>query len=280
MKISPIYQNYQAYKPSFGAFHECNMHDSKDVPIRMLCHTSQFFRYPDVDEHVIDFLGEEFKNEPLNILSLGCSEGEEVYSLAMICALKGILSDVKGIDIDYSTIEKAKKGVYQLTSNENYYLLDGRERTREQIDHKRAFRTFFEQIEPPLYDPRVGATNKFFKKKEGDFKNCSFEQGNVFDCKKKFDKNSFNAVFFRNVMYHLFECDDYLHNTKVTNEAIEQIEHILKPNGVVVFAPFEVNNSSSFLTMEKSNDAFLRRALFNHGFLNLREKCDTVWQKP
>ena len=123
MKISPInYCIYQTVPLNFKAHHSQNVQDF-DNPLGALCHTSVFFRYPDTDEKAAEILKETFPNKKLNIVSQGCSEGEEVYSLAMMCENKGIEADITGVDIDKNTVNKAKKGAYELDLEEYYYFI-------------------------------------------------------------------------------------------------------------------------------------------------------------
>ncbi|OOH69702.1 CheR family methyltransferase [Leptospirillum ferriphilum] len=52
--------------------------------------------------------------DPVRILSVGCSSGEEVYTLALMAMEAGRLEDfrVAGIDLSFGQIEKARAGVY------------------------------------------------------------------------------------------------------------------------------------------------------------------------
>jgi chemotaxis protein methyltransferase CheR len=83
---------------------------------RMTINVSEFWRNPNrwelVEQKFIpDMLR---KNRRLKIWSAACSTGEEPYTLAMILAKQGALSDayLLATDIDDGALEKAKKGVY------------------------------------------------------------------------------------------------------------------------------------------------------------------------
>lgn len=48
-------------------------------------------------------------------LSIGCSTGQEVFSMALILAEKGIEFEITGLDVDPVSIETAQKGVYPIS---------------------------------------------------------------------------------------------------------------------------------------------------------------------
>ena len=89
----------------------------------VLIHVTRFFRDPEVFEALqADVLPRLFQNrtpqEPLRVWVLGCSSGEEAYSLAILCAemadAHGSRVPVQVFASDLSTrmIEKARLGVY------------------------------------------------------------------------------------------------------------------------------------------------------------------------
>ena len=55
-----------------------------------------------------------FKTDPVRILSVGCSSGEEVYTLALMAMDAGRLGDFRldGLDLSRGQIEKARIGLY------------------------------------------------------------------------------------------------------------------------------------------------------------------------
>lgn len=262
MKISPI--NYGIYKTAplnFKAHHSQNVQDF-DNPLGALYHTSVFFRYPDTDEKAAEILKETFPNKKLNIVSQGCSEGEEVYSLAMMCENKGIDADITGVDIDKNTVNKAKKGAYELDLEEYYYFIS--EKGKENLN---SIKKHFSEIKNnDLYSYSTGM---FFQKNEDAFKNCSFQQGDVLKSDKQFEKGSVNAIFCRNILYHLFYSNNKSHNQKVCNEAISKLKDNLCDNGLIMFAPHEPSGY----------DDVIHKALVKHGFKCLEEKQETIWQK-
>ncbi len=262
MKISMI--NYSLYKTTplnFKARHTQNIQDF-DNPLGALCHTSVFFRYPDTDVKTAEILKETFPNKKLKVVSQGCSEGEEVYTFAMICENKGIDADITGVDIDQNTVNKAQKGAYELDLEEYYYFIS--EKGKENLN---SIKKHFSEIKNnDLYSYSTGM---FFQKNEDAFKNCSFQQGDVLKSDKQFEKGSVNAIFCRNILYHLFYPNNKYHNQKVCNEAVSKLKDNLCDNGLIMFAPYETSGY----------DDVIYKALVKNGFKCLEEKYETIWQK-
>ncbi|MCA1932990.1 MAG: hypothetical protein LDL13_05375 [Calditerrivibrio sp.] len=70
---------------------------------------SFFFRNKDQIRYILSHFS---KNSYLNILSFGCSEGQEPYSLSMALTEAGIKHRVYGVDIDVHAIDKARVAIY------------------------------------------------------------------------------------------------------------------------------------------------------------------------
>lgn len=83
-------------------------------------HVSHFFRNPTVFERLaLDILPQLMAERgELNILSVGCAGGEEPYTLALILkerfpqALEEGRISLRAVDVDASTLEHAREGVY------------------------------------------------------------------------------------------------------------------------------------------------------------------------
>lgn len=76
---------------------------------------TEFFRDPAVFEALRPMLGGLRRvAEPLRALSIGCSDGSELYSLAILLAEEGMLSDawLHGVDCRPAAIRSAMAGVY------------------------------------------------------------------------------------------------------------------------------------------------------------------------
>jgi type IV pilus assembly protein PilK len=88
---------------------------------RLTVQETRFFRHPASFELLADYLRgrvEQGLARPLEIWSVGCSSGEEPYSLAMLAAeaLQGTAQPdyfgVTGTDISLSALAKAREGLY------------------------------------------------------------------------------------------------------------------------------------------------------------------------
>jgi len=68
-------------------------------------------------EQLTALMGGPCKNKNnLTVLSIGCSTGEEPYSVAMIMKRTGKTGKVVGTDINENVLEKARKGLYRASS--------------------------------------------------------------------------------------------------------------------------------------------------------------------
>lgn len=89
---------------------------------RLTVQETRFFRDPDafriVSEYVVTRAPERLRKDPLEVWSVGCSTGEEAYTLAMV--LRSSLDRLKldtyfgvtGTDISQPALAKAKRGLY------------------------------------------------------------------------------------------------------------------------------------------------------------------------
>ncbi len=74
---------------------------------------SYFFR----DKKTFEKLKSILKSKPKwNILSIGCSKGEEVYSTSIIAKEMGVEYNILGIDVNHQRIEEAINGCYRFWS--------------------------------------------------------------------------------------------------------------------------------------------------------------------
>jgi chemotaxis protein methyltransferase CheR len=68
----------------------------------------------------LEFLRKIHKKDFLNILSFGCAEGQEPYSISIVLTENEIKHKIYGIDIDEIAISKAKSGVYTAFDMRNF----------------------------------------------------------------------------------------------------------------------------------------------------------------
>lgn len=122
--------------PTFSQLQDRVLHDPEMLPKLLSFLTvqvSELFRDPGyflaLRQHVIPHL----RTYPsLKIWVAGCSEGEEVYSLAILLREEGLedRAMIYGTDVNPRALEKAEAGVYQLDRlplfSRNYHLAGGK----------------------------------------------------------------------------------------------------------------------------------------------------------
>jgi len=127
--------------------------------IGSLNHETHFFREPETDEFVQNYILNNFKDKDnIHIVSGACSTGEEARSYAVM--LDGIKDKVSitGFDVDEKSIQQAKQGVYKVKNvlqvmseydtvknQEGFLLSDSPDMPEYQ---KRAKEKFYEYFKP------------------------------------------------------------------------------------------------------------------------------------
>ncbi len=89
---------------------------------RLTVQETRFFRDPDammfVKNHLLKMAKTSAQNKPFELWSMGCSSGEEVYSLAMLAdeclSPMGINYSVTGTDLSTVVLRKARQGIYPI----------------------------------------------------------------------------------------------------------------------------------------------------------------------
>ena len=97
---------------------------------RLTVQETRFFRDPDammfVKNHLLELAETRSQNQAIDIWSMGCSSGEEVYSLAMLaeeCLTPlGIKFSVTGTDLSTVVLRKARQGKYPIRKLETLPL--------------------------------------------------------------------------------------------------------------------------------------------------------------
>ena len=175
----------------------------------------------------------------INILSIACSTGEEVYSLSIMMAklklrFPDISYNIKGIDVDIASIETAKKGIYK----------------------KDLVTKYFE--DPSLhFDP---VTKDSLKIKRNYMNSVNFECANILNYN---EYSKYNIIFCRNVMIY---CDhvqtkeiiDKIYSISVpfahiflgSSEAIEYTHHGIIKTGKSIY---KTRGNLSHFNMDKNN---------------------------
>ncbi|MGQ9855343.1 MAG: CheR family methyltransferase [Fervidobacterium sp.] len=157
---------------------------------------SYFFR----DIQTFEKLKRIFKEKPFwNILSVGCSNGEEAYTIAIVAKECGVKYRITGIDVNLQRILQAEKGCYRFWSI--------RFLNEEQINK------YFNQVD-----------NLFCVKEE--FKeNVSFVHCNINSPECSFEpEQKFDIIFLRRVLIYFDRID----------EVITKIMSMLKDRGYLI----------------------------------------------
>ncbi|MBV1908341.1 MAG: protein-glutamate O-methyltransferase CheR [Kangiellaceae bacterium] len=162
-----------------------------------------------------------FRDQPtevqdIQVWSVGCSTGEETYSLAMeLEKLTGSLSPeqqklmyygVTGVDVSYPSLAVAREGIY---SNKNSDFLPST-----------SFNHFFEKL-----------ADNHIQVKSNIKKRTCFMQANILELDEK-PKQFFDVIYCQNVMIYFRQ--------ERKAEIIEDFEKRLKPGGILILGHGEV----------------------------------------
>jgi len=161
-----------------------------------------------LSEYVKRF-GEQYRRgRPLKILSLGCSTGEEPYSIVM-CLLEAGMPlgsfRVEGVDVSRKLLDFAQKGVYGPNS----------------------FRTLKKKLRGKYF---TEADKKFQLNDQVRF-TVKFKKGNVMNFPSGFAKNLYDVIFCRNLLIYLVP--------SLQNNLLKRLERVLVPGGVLILGESE-----------------------------------------
>jgi len=306
MNISPIsFYNQKSIHPIFRARHEFENEKIVQGKDDTIIHVSNFFREPKTDKFVQQYILDNFsKNKNIQIVSAGCSQGEEAYSYyVMLDSLQDKLN-ISGFDLSKKTIQDAKKGIFSLKNYEQRiidseypsYLTSYERKCREK------FHAHFEPVDEDMYKQPPYCSyrrceSSIYKLKDGE-KGCNFAIGNVLDLDKMYKENSIDVLLFKNTLYHLTCKVDNgsligyrKHDDEKTIANIaKQMGKVVKKGGLVVFGENEerqhVNVDRIRCEMIKNGfepiylykDPIEYRKLYD-GYYNYSEPYSHVWKK-
>jgi len=206
---------------------------------RVMVQETRFYRNPESMELFCEYLTDQIRrksrNEAINIWSVGCSSGEEPYTLAMLCQQmllkeKRALSNfgVTATDISLPVLSKAREGTYNV---------------RKLVDlDRRLVDQYFEQLSPDIY--RVGSELK---------QKVCFSMANMIDVDKSPLRNM-DTIYCQNVLIYFRK--ELKHN--ILNSLVER----LAPKGLLVIGQGEaVDWQNPHVERVQNNQtlAFIRR---------------------
>ena len=191
------------------------------ITMEIVVHETHFFRnvhqFIELKDYILPYLIRKYKK--IKILSLGCSTGEEPYSIAMIVDyyFKGFKKDISidAVDLSTKAIETAKTGIYRKYSFKDY---------KE-----------FEELK-----------EQYFKIDNGHYKISNdiksmvkFTKENVFDF-LKYTRETYNLIFCRNLIIYF--------NEETMKRFLDLVLEKLDKNGFYVAGHSEI--------LEKIHDGF------------------------
>lgn len=153
--------------------------------------------------------GDKYRHgTPLRVLSLGCSTGEEPYSIVM-CLLEAEMPlgsfRVEGADLSKNSLMIAQRGLYGSNS----------------------FRTMKPKVQ-----------SKYFSEANGKFElsdrvrfSVKFRKGNVVNFPTGFSQNQYDVIFCRNLLIYL--------SVTLQEGLLRRLERVLVPGGVLILGEAE-----------------------------------------
>lgn len=209
--------------------------------LKVLRHETAFFREPQTDEFVVNYIKKHFghKNK-INIVCGACSTGEEAVSMSMnLDALKDKVN-ILAFDLSEKSIESAKSRHFLFKNPKNnpsyipmlgvsgfkdaYLVFDSvKPKTKEQVAKKELFDKFFEHTNIECKEDKLSLMDRFsiwlYKKmfkfeplqyeskicklKDGMANNIDYVVANVDDIEKLTSKEKADVITFSNALYHL-----------------------------------------------------------------------------
>lgn len=168
---------------------------------------TEFFRHPLQLQLITKSLLPRLRKKKLNILSIPCSTGEEVFTLGMLLFSEGLRNyRVTGIDLDPEKLVRASVGLYP----------------REQV--LREIPPRFRKSLMKALRPRMA---QWFQVAPEVLKRTRFTQKNILGLNRS--DGSFDIILCRN-LFHFFEPD-------TTLKALARIRRVLQPHGYLIVSP-------------------------------------------
>ncbi len=193
-----------------------------------------FFRNENHFTALSDYIFPNLENKalPIQILSAGCSTGDEPYSIVMLSKefFPDLWIEITATDINLESLDKARKGVYS----------------------RRAV-----QYMPPMY------VDKYFEKKAEQYclssdiiQNVWFIQGNLMDEQFYQRVGRFDLIICRNVLIYF--------SKPVIEMILSRFHSILKPHGFLILGHAETiyGYSNDFQSVEQCKTFFYQKKEF------------------
>jgi chemotaxis response regulator CheB len=196
-------------------------------------HTTSWFRELPHFQALEEFLQKwDPQKTSLRVLSLACSTGEEVYSLALVLeflrtsSLPWLKPSILGVDIDLLSIERAKKAIYDASHIEKIpaqyhrFLKKGKGRAEGLF----------------TMTPEIRAMAKF-------------QQGNLLHLPGNI-AGSFDVIFCRNVLIYV--------NEATKTSVVGRLAKMMTPKGLVCFGHNEYIDSKSTGLLSLGHSTYIK----------------------
>jgi chemotaxis protein methyltransferase CheR len=200
-------------------------------------HETYFFRHPEQFDLLRALAEQRVREElraPLRALSAGCASGEEAYSIAsaLYSAAQGVRSppaiEVLGIDIDRSSLEKARGARY------------GGWSVREAL--------------PPWASGALHGSSSGWEVTSELRAVVRFYSLNLHDSFLALllaQDSPFDFIFLRNVLMYLVP--------PAASRVAQQLAHLVSPNGYLIVSPLDIERVPEEFQGHPSNPTFLSR---------------------
>jgi chemotaxis protein methyltransferase CheR len=179
----------------------------------LLVNLTELFRNPDVWIKLRDQILPEYRGKGLKIWHAGCSTGEEVYTMAIVLEVTGLLPNARltATDLSSTALRKAVKGHYPLEVLKQYLV------PFLKFFPNRKLEDYFDYFDKHALIKSRYQTNVLFKK-----------HNLVTD--PMYDK--FDIVFCRNVMIYF---DD-----KLKKRVLDMLYNSLKDGGYLIIGYYDI----------------------------------------
>ena len=201
-----------------------------------LRHETAFFREQEVKEYIKKYVEKNWKNKnEINIVSAGCSTGEEAITYSMLFRNMKQKVNILGFDLSADSIRKANSREYVLSRpvaihrNQSYscysafkdaYLAFPQDKLNNvQKKNKEVFKEYFQPVVKPsisykqqlktrllndfsFWNSDIPLENRYYRLKKDKAENCKFVVGDVEDINKILGGKKADIISFSNVMYH------------------------------------------------------------------------------
>lgn len=195
------------------------------------------------------------------------------HKISIFPEAKKAIEDIEAILNDEEEFNKQKE-LYEQTMDEAKKIAPKLIRYTPETNFKEAI-----EINKQLLEEQAASYRKvvdFEINDKNSFDNCTFIEGNILNLEELYEPNSINVLLYRNALYHTLCTGNGMlrmlkpDSKKIINGIAEQMNKIVKPQGLVVFGENEYNQGI--------DNALIKKAMENNGFKPYKNN-DHIWIK-